>query len=96
MRDLYAEFKPLRDEWEKKNNCKVLYFTNWDYCPLLMKAPAMSVSDLKGKKIRGYGIGSDTIQGSGERVCRCWRELSGMVSCRTFLEAVSLSSSCNL
>jgi TRAP-type C4-dicarboxylate transport system substrate-binding protein len=65
MRDLYAEFKPLRDEWEKKNNCKVLYFTNWDYCPLLMKASATSVSDLKGKKIRGYGIGSDTIQRLG-------------------------------
>lgn len=65
MRDLYEEFKPLRDEWEKKNNCKVLFFTNWDYCPLLMKAPATGVSDLKGKKIRGYGIGSDTVQRLG-------------------------------
>ncbi len=66
MRDLYAEFKPLRDEWEKKNNCKVLYFTNWDYCPLLMKAPATSVSLIsRGRKIRGYGIGSDTIQRLG-------------------------------
>jgi TRAP-type C4-dicarboxylate transport system substrate-binding protein len=65
MRDLYAEFKPLRDEWEKKNNCKVLYFTNWDYCPLFMKAQAATVADLKGKKIRGYGIGSDTVQRLG-------------------------------
>ncbi len=65
MRDLYAQFKPLRDEWEKRNNCKVLYFTNWDYCPLLMKKPVMRVADLKGKKIRGYGIGSDTIQRLG-------------------------------
>ncbi len=65
MRDLYKEFKPLRDEWEKKNNCKVLYFTNWDYCPFLMKKPMKTVADLKGKKIRGYGIGSDTVQRLG-------------------------------
>jgi len=65
MRDLYKEFKPLRDEWEKKNNCKVLYFTNWDYCPLLMKNPCVSVDDIKGKKIRGYGIGADTVDRLG-------------------------------
>jgi TRAP-type C4-dicarboxylate transport system substrate-binding protein len=65
MRDLYNQFAPLRKEWEEKNNCKVLYFTNWDYCPLLMKAPCPAITDLKGKKIRGYGIGSDTIERLG-------------------------------
>ena len=66
-RDMYAMYKPLRDEWEIKNNSKVLYFTNWDYCPLLMKKPIRKIEDLKGLKIRGYGIGADTMDRLGAR-----------------------------
>lgn len=66
-RDMYAMYKPLHDEWEIRNNSKVLYFTNWDYCPLLMKKPITKVEELKGLKIRGYGIGADTIDRLGGR-----------------------------
>lgn len=66
-RDMYDRYKPLRDEWEINNNSKVLYFTNWDYCPLLMKKPIKTVADLKGLKIRGYGIGADTMDRLGAR-----------------------------
>ncbi len=66
-RDMYAMYKPLRDEWEVNNNSKVLYFTNWDYCPLLMKKPTETVEDLAGLKIRGYGVGADTMDRLGAR-----------------------------
>jgi|GEM_PF-236552 TRAP-type C4-dicarboxylate transport system substrate-binding protein len=66
-RDMYATYQPLRDEWEKKNNCKVLYFTNWDYCPLFMKKPISKVEELKGLRIRGYGVGAETIDRLGGR-----------------------------
>jgi len=66
-RDMYDRYKPMRDEWEINNNSKVLYFTNWDYCPLLMKKPVKKVEDLKGLKIRGYGIGADTMDRLGGR-----------------------------
>lgn len=66
-RDMYNTYPALKDEWEKKNNCKVLYFTNWDYCPLFSKKPLTKVSELKGLKIRGYGIGAETIDRMGGR-----------------------------
>jgi len=66
-RDMYDRYKPMRDELEINNNSKVLYFTNWDYCPLLMKKPVKKVEDLKGLKIRGYGIGADTMDRLGGR-----------------------------
>lgn len=66
-RDMYNTYPALKDEWEKKNNCKVLYFTNWDYCPLFSKKPLTKVSELKGLKIRGYGIGAETIDRLGGR-----------------------------
>jgi TRAP-type C4-dicarboxylate transport system substrate-binding protein len=64
-RDMYNKVPELRDEWEKKNNAQVLYFTNWSYCPFYMKEPATKVEDLKGKKIRGYGIGAETVNRLG-------------------------------
>lgn len=60
-RDAYASTPELRQEWEERNNSVVLYFTNWGYCPYIMKAPVVSVAGLKGKKIRGYGIATDTL-----------------------------------
>lgn len=66
-RDVYETYPPLKEEWEKKNNCKVLYFTNWDYCPLFMKKPITKVEELKGLKIRGYGVGAETVDRMGGR-----------------------------
>jgi len=66
-REIYNTYAPLRQEWEVKNNSKVLYFTNWDYCPLFMKKPVTKVEELKGLKVRGYGIGADTIDRLGGR-----------------------------
>ncbi len=66
-RDMYNQTPELRREWEDRNNAKVLYFTNWSYCPLLMKEPLSNIAGLKGKKIRGYGIGADTINRLGGR-----------------------------
>jgi len=66
-RDVYNTYPPLRNEWEKRNNCKVLYFTNWDYGPLMTKKPLTKVAELKGLKIRGYGVGAETVDRLGGR-----------------------------
>ncbi len=64
-RDIYSGTPELRQEWEGRNNSKVLYFTNWSYCPFIMKDPLPDVAALKGKKVRGYGIGADTVNRLG-------------------------------
>jgi len=64
-RDMYNSTPELRKEWEGRNNSKVLYFTNWGYAPWLMKEPLPDIAGLKGKKIRGYGIGADTVNRLG-------------------------------
>jgi len=64
-RDMYNKTPRLRDEWEKRNNAQVLYFTNWSYCPFYMKEPMTNIEFLKGKKIRGYGIGAETVNRLG-------------------------------
>ncbi|RWR48704.1 ABC transporter substrate-binding protein [Sinirhodobacter ferrireducens] len=64
-RDVYEQFAPLRQEWEERHRCKVLYWTNWNYAPLVMREPITSIEDIKGKKIRGYGIATDVIQRLG-------------------------------
>ena len=65
--EMYNTYPPLKDEWEKRNGCKVLYFTNWDYCPLFSKKPLTQVAELKGLKIRGYGVGAETVDRMGGR-----------------------------
>lgn len=64
-RELYKFSSPLRQEWEVRNKVKVLLWTNWGYCPLFMKKPVSKVEDLKGLKIRGYGVGADTMNRLG-------------------------------
>ncbi|MCK5162131.1 MAG: TRAP transporter substrate-binding protein DctP [Desulfobacula sp.] len=66
-RDMYNSTPELRKEWEDRNNAKVLYFTNWSYCPFIMKEPLPNIEALKGKKVRGYGIGADTVNRLGGR-----------------------------
>ena len=64
-RDLYNKYPQLRDEWEKRNNAQVLYFTNWSYGPFMMKKPFKTIDELKGQRIRGYGVGAETINRLG-------------------------------
>ncbi len=66
-RDVYSEFGPLRSEWESRHKAKVLYWTNWYYCPLITREPINSIEDLKGKRIRGYGVGTDVVEAMGGR-----------------------------
>ncbi|BBO71485.1 C4-dicarboxylate ABC transporter substrate-binding protein [Desulfosarcina alkanivorans] len=64
-RDMYNATPELRREWEDRNRAKVLYFTNWSYCPFIMKEPLPDVAALEGRKVRGYGIGADTVNRLG-------------------------------
>lgn len=64
-RDVYEQFEPLRQEWEQRHRSKVLFWTNWNYAPLVMREPINSIDDIKGKKIRGYGIATDVIERLG-------------------------------
>jgi len=64
-REVYDEFPPLRDEWEKRHQAKVVYWTNWNYAPMITRKPVKKIEDLKGLKIRGYGIAGDVIERLG-------------------------------
>src|SRR5690625_3133792 len=64
-RDVYDQFQPLRDEWEKRHKSKVMYWTNWNYAPLITRTPINSIEDFKGKRIRGYGVATDVIEALG-------------------------------
>jgi TRAP-type C4-dicarboxylate transport system substrate-binding protein len=64
-REVYENFEPLRAEWEQRHRSKVLYWTNWNYAPLVMREPIESLEDLKGKSIRGYGVATDVIEALG-------------------------------
>lgn len=64
-RDVYEQFEPLRQEWEQRHRSQVLYWTNWNYAPLVLREPINSIEDLKGKKIRGYGVATDVIERLG-------------------------------
>lgn len=64
-RDVYEQFEPLRQEWEQRHRAKVMYWTNWNYAPMITREPINSLEDLKGKRIRGYGVASDVIERLG-------------------------------
>ena len=63
--ETYENFQPLRDEWEKRHKAKVLYWTNWNYAPMITTKPAATIADLKGLRIRGYGVANDVIERLG-------------------------------
>ncbi len=63
--EVYSNFEPLRDEWEKRHKAKVLYWTNWNYAPMITRKEVNSPEDLKGLKIRGYGVANDVIERLG-------------------------------
>jgi len=60
-RDVYEQFEPWRDEWEKRYGIKVLYWTNWYYAPLVTREPIKSLDDIRGKRFRGVGAANDVI-----------------------------------
>lgn len=64
-RDVYEQFEPLKTEWEKRHNAKVLYWTTWNYAPLISKTPIQNIDDIKGKRFRGYGISNDVLKRLG-------------------------------
>lgn len=64
-RDLYEQFEPLRKEWEGRHRAKVMYWTNWYYAPLVTREPIKSLADIKGKRIRGYGVATEVIERLG-------------------------------
>lgn len=64
-REVYENFEPLRQEWEDRHRAKVLYWTNWNYAPLILREKITSLADLKGKKIRAYGVATDVIESFG-------------------------------
>ena len=64
-RDVYEQFEPLRQEWESRHRAKVMYWTNWYYAPLVTREPIRSLADIKGKRIRGYGVATEVIERLG-------------------------------
>lgn len=64
-RDVYEKFEPLRQEWEVRHRAKVMYWTNWYYAPLITREPIKSLDDIKGKRIRGYGVATEVIERLG-------------------------------
>ncbi|HHY03067.1 MAG TPA: TRAP transporter substrate-binding protein DctP [Paracoccus sp.] len=64
-RDVYEQFQPLRDEWEQRHRSQMLYWTTWNYAPLVMREPITSLEQIKGKRIRGYGVATDVIERLG-------------------------------
>ncbi len=63
--DVYGKFEPLRNEWEKRHRAKVMYWTNWNYAPMITRTPVNAAADLKGLRIRGYGVANDVIERLG-------------------------------
>lgn len=64
-RDVFNEFEPLRQEWEQRHRAKVMYWTNWYHAPLVTREPIRSIDDIKGKRIRGYGVATEVIERLG-------------------------------
>ncbi len=64
-RDVYQQFEPLRREWEERHRAKVMYWTNWYYAPLVTREPIRTLDDIKGKRIRGYGVATEVIERLG-------------------------------
>lgn len=64
-RDVYEQFEPLKKEWEQRHRSKILYWTNWNYAPMITRKQLDTVDQLRGQKIRGYGIASDVIERLG-------------------------------
>ncbi len=63
--DVYEQFDPLREEWEDRHKARVMYWTNWNYAPMITREKADSQQDLDGLRIRGYGVANDVVERLG-------------------------------
>lgn len=61
---LYEETPVWKKEYEE-NNIKVLYMTNWGNEACLFKEPVLSIDQLKGLKVRTYGVEGDVMNTLG-------------------------------
>ena len=55
LTDLYQTYAPLRDEWEKKNNLRVLYYGSTSFAVAWFPKPMTKLEDIQGRKVRAYG-----------------------------------------
>ncbi|MGD8562695.1 MAG: TRAP transporter substrate-binding protein DctP [Desulfarculaceae bacterium] len=58
---LYQKSKLLRDEWEKKNSCKLLFAFPSDNLAVYSKVSMPNLKSIKGHKIRTYGMVADAV-----------------------------------
>lgn len=58
---LYKESQLLRDEWEKKNNCRLLFAFPSDNLAVYSKVSMPTIGAIKGYKIRTYGMVADAV-----------------------------------
>jgi TRAP-type transport system periplasmic protein len=52
--EMYCNYQPLKDEWEKKNNIIFAFPSGMDNNTIISKKPIYNVKDLKGMKLRSY------------------------------------------
>lgn len=58
---LYEESEMFRDEWGKKNNCKLLWLGPSDILGFYSREAVPALESMKGKKARTYGMVADAI-----------------------------------
>jgi len=58
---MYKESQMLRDEWTKKNNCKLLFTSPADILGFFSRVDMPTLSSVKGKKVRTYGMVADAL-----------------------------------
>lgn len=59
--DVYDNYAPLRDQWEKENNTKVMFWPPVTNNTLWSTFPVPNIEALKGKKVRAQGRTGDAI-----------------------------------
>ena len=58
---MYKESQMLRDEWTKKNNCKLLFTSPADILGFFSRTDMPTLASVKGKKVRTYGMVADAL-----------------------------------
>lgn len=62
FRDLYKSYAPLREEFEVKQNVRLIYAWNTHIMAAGSRAPFTKMEDMKGKKWRGSGYTLEVIK----------------------------------
>lgn len=63
--EVYNNYAPLRDQWEKENNTKVMWWPPVTNNTLWSTFPVPNIEALRGKKIRAQGRTGDAITSLG-------------------------------